>query len=57
MKELRLSQKEVILMPVEDKSMHKAIMDAKMKEQGFDLVKAIEKTVDLKTGDIIYTQN
>jgi hypothetical protein len=57
LKELRLTQKEVILLPVEDILMHKAIMNAKFKEQGFDLTKSIEKYIDVKTGDIVYSQN
>lgn len=57
MKELRLTQNEVILMPVEDELLHKAIMNTKLKEQGFDLAIAIEKHIDLETGDIVYSQN
>ena len=57
MKELRLTQKEVILMPTEDELMHKAIMNGKLKEKGFDLTREIEKQIDLETGVITYSQN
>lgn len=56
MKELRLTQKEVVLMPVEDGLIYKAIMDTKLKEQGITLEKPIEKHVEFETGDIIYSQ-
>lgn len=57
MKKLVLTQREVILLPVEDESMHQAIMKAKFTEKGFDLTKPIHKDVNMDNGDIIYTQD
>ena len=44
-------------MPTEDELMHKAIMNGKLKEKGFDLTREIEKQIDLETGVITYSQN
>lgn len=56
MKQLVLTQQEVILMPTEDEYLHKALMNARFKQAGFDLVKPIEKSVNFDNGDIVYSQ-
>ncbi len=56
MKELVLTQKEVILLPTFDEQMMKCVMEARLKEKGFDLTKPVNKRVNYNNGDIIYTQ-
>lgn len=56
MKELVLTQKEVILLPTFDEQMMKCVMEGRLKEKGFDLTRSINKRVNYNNGDIIYTQ-
>ena len=56
MKQVILTQQEVILMPTEDEHMHKALMNARFKQVGMDLEQPITKSVN-SNGDIIYSQD